>query len=142
MVKKLWKNKNSIDNLSTLRYLLILYGIAIFGKLMRFLTKYPPFSYFCTDRFFHYQNRDVYFSKRKINELVEDLVGWFDIKVVDRDQYFLTLTGSFSNLNNKTDVREKYRQIAKRLEKEDMFLRLNKNGTVKVLVKNSYFLSG
>ncbi len=104
---------------------------------MRFLTQYPPFSYFWKDRFFHYENNDIRESRKKINNIVKDFVRDFDIRIVDRDQYFLTIIGKFSYTNKKLRVKELQKIITERLEKEDIFLRPLDKGFVKILVKRN-----
>ena len=134
MVEKLWNDKDSKDNTIALRSLLILFGIKYLAQCMRFLTKYPPFSFFWKDRFFHYENSDVYDARKKIRELAADIGGWFDVSAVDRDRYFLTLRGKFTGLKrNGPDNLEK---ISERLAEEDMLLRVRKPGTVDILVKS------
>lgn len=47
--------------------------VMLFVKVMKFLTKYPPFSFYWTDRLFHYRNRFLQVGIRKIEEQMRRL---------------------------------------------------------------------
>lgn len=87
--------------------------------------------------FFITKTKTFGIQEKKINNLIRDSVWDFDVRIVDRDRYFLTLIGKFSYKNKKIRVKEALEVIAQRLEKEDMLLRPFKKGWVKILVKRS-----
>lgn len=123
-------------NVTDIVPIIFFFCVYYFTTIMRFLTRYPPFSYFWKDRFFHHQNQDIRDSRRKVNELVAKYVGSFDVLEVDRDRYFLTLTGKFAKLEPHEMVGTKYDRMVEVLEKEDILVRLGEKGMIKILINN------
>ena len=133
-MKKAIHSKQESDFDFVKAYLLML-GVRYYADFMQYLTKYPPFSFFWKDRFFHFDNRDIRDSREKINEITKGLVQYFDVSGVERNQYFLTLYGKFSYRNKKIRVKNAREIIKEKLEKEDMTLYPYKKDFIKILVK-------
>lgn len=131
--------KKQKDDFYIIRAYLLMRGVKYYADFMRFLTQYPPFSFFWKDRFFHYENKDIRISREKIHNLIKDIAWGFEIRIVERDPYFLTLIGRFRYTNKKIQGKKVLEEIAGKLEKEDIFLRPLNKGFVKILVKRSKF---
>lgn len=138
-MKKLFYTDEELKELSfkELWRLLDLYLILRFTPILTYLTRYPPFSFFWQDRFFHYENWDIRFSREKIEEVLFRFGYGIKIIYIDRDQYFLTLSGKFVRLGKKRDIQKNFQEITKRLEEKDMYFKELKKGFYEIKVKNS-----